>query len=137
LVVAVDGRGAGGKSTVAGRLGEATPGAVVVHTDDIAWYHGFFDWDGLLVDGVLAPSARGEAVAFRPPAWVSRGRQGSVDVPVGASAVVVEGVGSSRTSLGPWLDATIWVQSDASESYRRGIDRDVALGRERAEAIAF
>ena len=137
LVVAVDGRSAGGKSTAAGRLAEATPGAVVVHTDDIAWHHGFFDWDGLLVDGVLDPAARGEAVSFRPPAWVERDREGAVEVPAGTTAVFVEGVGSSRSSLAPWLDATVWVQSDEAQSYRRGIERDVVLGRERAEAVAF
>ena len=137
LVVAVDGRSAGGKSTAAGRLAAATPGAVVVHTDDIAWHHGFFDWDGLLVDGVLDPGARGEAVSFRPPAWVERGREGAVEVPADSTAVFLEGVGSSRASLAPWLDATVWVQSDEAQAYRRGIDRDVELGRERAEAVAF
>ena len=137
LVVAVDGRSAGGKSTAAGRLAEATPGAVVVHTDDIAWHHGFFDWDGLLVDGVLDPAARGRAVSFRPPAWVERGREGAVEVPAGTAAVFVEGVGSSRSSIVPWLDASVWVQSDAPEAYRRGIERDVVLGRDRDEAVAF
>jgi hypothetical protein len=137
LVVAVDGRSAGGKSTAAGRLAAATPGAVIVHTDHIAWHHGFFDWDGLLVDGVLTPAARGETLSFRPPAWVERGREGAVEVPAGSTALFVEGVGSSRSSLAPWLDATVWVQSDAAEAYRRGIERDIVLGRCRAEAVAF
>ena len=137
LVVAVDGRSASGKSTAAGRLAAATPGAVVLHTDDIAWHHGFFDWDGLLVNGVLDPVARGEAVSFRPPAWVERGREGAVEVPAGTTAVFVEGVGSSRSTLAPWLDATVWVQSDEAEAYRRGIERDIVLGRDRAEAVAF
>ena len=137
LVVAVDGRSAGGKSTAAGRLAAATPGAVVLHTDDIAWHHGFFDWDGLLVDGVLDPAARGEAVSFRPPAWVERGREGAVEVPAGTTAIFVEGVGSSRASLAAWLDASVWVQSDEAQAYRRGIERDIVLGRDRAEAVAF
>ncbi len=137
LVVAVDGSSAGGKSTVAGRLAAATRGGVVVHTDDIAWNHGFFDWDALLVDGVLAPAARSEAVEFRPPAWVEGGRKGAIQVSAGSSVLFVEGVGSSRTSLAPWLDATVWVQSDAEEAYRRGIDRDIVLGRTRDEAVAF
>ncbi len=137
FVVAVDGRSAGGKSTAAGRLADATPGAVVVHTDDIAWHHGFFDWDGLLVEGVLTPAVRGEAVSFRPPAWVERGRDGALEVPAGTSAIFVEGVGSSRLSLTPWLDASVWVQSDVDEAYRRGIERDIVLGRNRAEAVAF
>ena len=137
LVVAVDGRSAGGKSTVAGRLAEAIGPGTVVHTDDVAWNHGFFDWDGLLVDGVLAPLSRGEAVAFRPPAWVEHGRPGAVEVPAGVDVVLVEGVGASRQSLAPHLDAAVWVQSDADEANRRGIERDITLGRNRAEAVAF
>jgi uridine kinase len=136
LVVAVDGRSAGGKTTVADRLAVAVAGAVVVHTDDVAWHQGFFDWDELLVDGILGPVSRGEDVAFRPPAWVERGREGAIVVPAGA-AVLVEGVGSAREALTPWLDAAVWVQSDADEAYRRGIERDVAAGRNRAEALAF
>lgn len=137
LVVAVDGRSAGGKSTVAGRLAEAIGDATVVHTDDVAWHHGFFDWDGLLVDGVLAPLSQGEAVSFRPPAWVERGRAGEIELPAGVGVVVVEGVGASRRSLAPWLDAAVWVQSDEDEAYRRGIERDIGLGRGREEAVAF
>lgn len=137
LVVAVDGRSAGGKSTAASRLAAATSGAVVVHTDDIAWQNGFFDWDELLVQDVLNPAGRGEAVSFRPPAWVERGREGAVDIPSGTTTVFVEGVGSSRSSLAPWLDATVWVQSDEAAAYRRGIERDVVLGRNRAKAVAF
>jgi hypothetical protein len=34
-VLAVDGRSSGGKTTLAGRLAAAMPGAVVVHTDDV------------------------------------------------------------------------------------------------------
>lgn len=37
----------------------------------------------------------------------------------------------------PWLDAKVWVQSDADEAYRRGIERDMAAGRDHAEAVAF
>ncbi len=38
-VVAVDGRGGSGKSTLAAQLHAAVPGAVVVHTDDVARHH--------------------------------------------------------------------------------------------------
>jgi len=119
LVVAVVGRSAGGMFTVADRLAAAVAGAVVVHTDDVAWHQGYFDWDELLVDGILGPASRGEDVAFRPPAWVERGREGVIGVSAGAAVLLVEGVGSSRDALTPWLDAAVWVQSDAGEVYRR------------------
>jgi hypothetical protein len=123
-IIAVDGRQGSGKTTVAGRLAALTPGTAVVHSDDVAWWEAFFDWEQLMITGVLEPVRRGEAVDFRPPAWEARGRQGSIVVPSGAPLVVLEGVGTSRRSLMPYIDGAIWVQSDLAESRRRGLERD-------------
>ncbi len=124
VILAIDGRSGGGKSTVAARVAAHIPGAVIVHTDDVAWYESFFDWDVLLAEGILEPLRRGEAVNFRPPAWDERGREGAIRVDADASVLILEGVGSSRRSLTPHIDASVWVQSDLSEARRRGIERD-------------
>jgi energy-coupling factor transporter ATP-binding protein EcfA2 len=127
-VLGVDGRSGSGKSTLAGRVAAAVPGATVVHTDDIAWYESFFDWTHLLVDGILEPARRGRAVAFRPPAWAERGREGAIVVPEGCPLLVVEGVGVGRRSLAEHVDGLVWVQADAVVARRRGIERDSARG---------
>jgi hypothetical protein len=129
-VLGIDGRAGGGKSTLAGRLAAVVPGAAVVHTDDIAWYESFFDWEHLLVGGVLEPARRGLAVAYRPPAWDARDRAGAIVVPVGCPLLIVEGCGIGRRSLGRYLDQLVWVQSDVDLSRRRGIERDIAKGEE-------
>jgi hypothetical protein len=126
-VLAVDGRSSGGKTTLAGRLAAAVPGAVVVHTDDVAWWHAAFDWVDLLVDGVLAPVRRGAAVSYRPPKWDERGRPGAIEVPSGASLVVIEGVGAGRRELIGLVDGVVWVQTDPDETARRDTMR-VAAG---------
>jgi len=126
-VLAVDGTSSGGKSTLAGRLATAVAGAVVVHTDDVAWWHAAFDWVDLLVDGVLTPVRRGAAVSYRPPKWDERGRSGAIEVPAGASLVVVEGVGAGRRELTELLDGVVWVQTDPEEAARRDAVR-VAAG---------
>lgn len=123
-IVAVDGRGAGGKTTLAEQLRALTPGAEVVHTDDIAWWHSRFGWDDLMTAGVLEPLHRGESVHYQPPAWAPRDRTGHIDVAADAPLVVIEGVGASRRELVPLIDAAIWVQSDFVEAERRGIIRD-------------
>lgn len=133
VVLAVDGRSGSGKSTTAARLAAAVPGAVIVHTDDVAWWESFFDWDGLLAAGVLLPARRGDAVRFRPPAWDRRGRDGAIEVPAGTPLVVVEGVGASRRSLTTLVDVSVWVQADRDEARRRGIERDGGT----PEAVAF
>lgn len=124
FVLAVDGRSGSGKSTLAERIAGTTQDAVVVRTDDVAWHESFFGWDDLLRDGVLEPVHAGHAVAFRPPAWDQRQREGAIVVRANARLLIVEGVGASRLTLQAYLDASIWVQSDGVDARRRGILRD-------------
>lgn len=113
MVLAVDGRGSSGKTTLSARLQRFLGDrAATVHTDDIAWHHSVLDWDALLIEHVVEPFHRGDAIAYRPPGWVARGRPGAVVVPRDAEILIVEGVGSSRRSLAPHLAASVWVQSD-------------------------
>jgi hypothetical protein len=127
-IVAVDGRGGSGKSTLAMQLHAAVPGSAVVHTDDVAWHHSFFDWGELLARDVLEPLRRGEAVQYRPPGWQAKRRPGAIEVPAGLELVLVEGVGAGRRELAHLLDAVVWVQSDAAEAERQGVARDAAAG---------
>lgn len=124
VIVGIDGRSGSGKTTVATRVAQEVEGAVVVHTDDVAWWESFFGWDGLLAAGVLVPARQGGSVRFRPPAWERRGRDGAIEVPAGCPLLLVEGVGVTRVGLSSLLDLTVWVQSDAQEARRRGLARD-------------
>jgi hypothetical protein len=135
-VIAVDGRGGGGKTALAGRLCRAMRPAAVVHSDDVAWAHSRFGWDDLMIDGILQPLHAGRPVHYRPPGWDRDGREGHIDVATGASTVLIEGVGVSRRGLAPLVDVLVWVQSDFGEAKRRGMHRDMAeLGRDEAEAL--
>jgi hypothetical protein len=127
-VLAVDGRSAGGKTTLARRLARTIPDAALLSTDDVAWYESMFGWSDLLVEGVLRPFREGSAVSFRPPAWDRKGRDGAIEVADDARVLIIEGVGASRAELTPWIDLAGWVQSDFVDAERRGIARDVASG---------
>ncbi|MGX6607425.1 hypothetical protein ACWKSP_35665 [Micromonosporaceae bacterium Da 78-11] len=123
-MIAIDGRGGAGKTTLAERLCAVVAGAAVVHTDDVAWNHAYFDWGAVLVENILEPLHRGAAVNFRPEAWVAHDRAGSVSVPAGVAFVFVEGTGVIREELAPWLDASVWMQGDLDEQERRLLARD-------------
>ena len=123
VVLAIDGRSNAGKTTLAGRIGEAVPGSAVVHTDHIAWEHSRFGWADLLADGILAPARMGRAVSFRPPRWDEHGRAGSIDVAAGCPLLVIEGDGAGRREVAQLIDALIWVQSDEREARRRALAR--------------
>jgi hypothetical protein len=124
-LIAVDGRGGGGKSTLAERLSVLLGPAAVVHSDDVAYAHSRFGWDDLMATGVLEPLRAGRAVHYQPLGWRSADRTGHIDIPAGLRTVIVEGSGVSRRSLRPWLDVAIWVQSDFAEARSRGVRRDM------------
>ena len=135
-IIAVDGRGGAGKTTLAARLCRAVPGAAVVHTDDVAWWHSRFGWADLMVDGILRPLHDGHDVRLRPPAWQARGRTGWIEVAAAAPTVIVEGVGASRREVADLIDVAVWVQSDYAAAKRRGVARDMAhFGTDEATAI--
>ncbi len=123
-VIAIDGRGGAGKTTLAERLRAVVPNSAVVHTDDVAWNHACFDWGAVLVEHVLRPLHRGAAVTFRPDAWIAHDRPGSITVPAGADVVWVEGTGVIRAELAPWFDASVYVQGDIDEQERLLAARD-------------
>jgi hypothetical protein len=134
-LVLIDGRSGGGKSSFAGRLSQLLDSALV-HSDDIAWHHDPIHWADILVDGVIAPWRRGDAIHFRPPGWVVQDRPGAVEAPP-HPVLIVEGVGAGRSCLAAGAELVVWVQSDRSKARRRGIARDVGLGRSPKEAEFF
>ncbi|GHC90880.1 hypothetical protein RFN57_03960 [Streptomyces violaceochromogenes] len=123
-VIAVDGRGGAGKTTLAERLRKVVPNSAIVHTDDIAWNHAYFNWGAVLVENILRRLHRGEAVHFRPDAWIIYDRPGSITIPAGADFIWVEGTGIIREELAPWLDASVWMQGDLDEQQRLLVARD-------------
>jgi hypothetical protein len=125
VVLAVDGRSNNGKTTLALRIAQGVPGAVVIHTDSIAWAHSRFGWADLLTDGILTPVHRGEPVSYRPPRWAEFGRAGSLDVPSGCPLLIIEGDGAGRREVAHLVDVLIWVQADEREAERRRLAREL------------
>lgn len=98
-IVAVDGRGAAGKTTFAARLAAALPGARVVHTDDVVARTGHPWWPAL------------EAGELADP---------------GPGVLIVEGVSSSRRAIADRLTLAVWLHVPAAPRLARGIARDGA-----------
>lgn len=129
-LVAVDGPSGAGKSTFAGTLA-AELGAALVPTDHFATWTDPVSWWPRLVEGVLAPLARGEAGRYRRMDWSSGvPRLGEwVDVAV-PDVLIVEGVSSGRRSVRGALSALVWVDLEPeSARLARAVARDGVASR--------
>jgi cytidylate kinase len=122
LVIAVDGRAGSGKTGFSQRLSNAL-GAPLVHTDDIAWNHSFFDWWPLAIKEIIEPFKAGKPTDWKPDAWVAHAREGSIVVPP-TSCLVLEGVASSRRELRDWIDLPIWIETPDEIALQRVFTRD-------------
>ncbi|MGW1776758.1 AAA family ATPase [Streptomyces sp. NPDC002104] len=134
-LLAVDGTGGSGKTTLAAAVAGLLDGAVVVHVDDFyrpmperererldaeQGYQRYFDWERLR-DQVLVPLRAGRPARHQLCDW-STGRLGAWREAATGGTVIVEGVCSARPELAPYYDLTVYVDTP----------RDVCLQRVRA-----
>lgn len=122
-LVAVDGHAGSGKTTFAARLAAALGGAPVLPIDALATHDELFEWTGRMRRQVIGPLRRGVSARYRPYDWHAR-RFGAPLVLPAAPVVLVEGVGSGRAELRPWLAALLWMDLARDEAWRRGRLRD-------------
>lgn len=122
-LVAVDGHAGSGKSTLAGRLAAELGGAPVVHLDDLATHEEPFEWTGRLAEQVLAPLSEGKAARHQVYDWTARRFGGEREIPADP-VVLLDGVGSGRRALRPYLALLLWLEVAAQTARRRGLLRD-------------
>ena len=134
-VIGLNGHSSSGKTTLGRRLAARLPGSAVLHTDDLAWHHGVFNWDRLLIDDVLPVVRSGAALSFRPPAWVARSREGAIELPSNLQYLILEGVGATQASVRAELAVAIWVETDEPTRLARDAER-VAAGEITADSYA-
>ena len=127
-IVAVDGLGGAGKTTLAERLA-AELDAPVVHTDDFAGWDNPVDWWPALLEQVLEPLAAGRVARFTPTSWGGPPRDEVVVEP--GPFVVLEGVTASRAAFRPDLSYAIWVEAPRDLRLERGLARGGDDTRER------
>lgn len=133
VVVAVDGPGASGKSTLAEQVARSLPEAVVVQVDD--FYLPSDQRDARSGEGgplfdlprlkhqVLEPAARGDGFRYQRYDWdhdaMSAWVEVAPDVPV-----IVDGVYSLHRSFRFAYTFSVFCRCDRAIRLRRGVDRD-------------
>jgi uridine kinase len=113
-IAAINGHSSSGKTHLSLRLADVLSGCSVLHTDDLAWHHGVFSWDELLINEVMPVLRSRRPLHYRPPAWIARHREGAIAIDGDRDLVIIEGVGASRGSVRSQLDVIIWVETPQS-----------------------
>ena len=126
-LVAVDGRGRSGKSTLARALAAACGGAPVIRVDDFLYWHDIQGWWPRLEHEALRPLLSGSPARFRVRDWagdpLGRGLAGWAEVRP-AEVVIVEGITASRRAIAADLTMALWVTAPRAERLRRALARD-------------
>ena len=121
-MVAIDGPGGAGKTSLAEWLGRRLDGASTIHTDDFASWDDQIGWWPRMLAEVLVPLAADRTAVFMPTSWDGRPRDRIVVQP--GELVILEGVTSSRDVFRPYLSYSIWVEAPRELRLARGLARD-------------
>jgi uridine kinase len=121
-VIAIDGLGGAGKSSLAQHLSAELDGAEIVHTDDFASWDNPLDWWPELIEQLLVPLSQNQTARFERSRWADADR-GWAEVRPDAF-VILEGVTASQKAFRPYLTYSIWVDAPPELRLRRGLERD-------------
>jgi uridine kinase len=120
-IVAIDGPGGAGKSSLANCLAQELD-APIIHTDDFASWENPVDWWPGLITRALKPLAEGKPACYQPTSW--GGEQTAPLLIEPTPFVILEGVTASRQSFRPYLAYSIWIETPREVRLKRGLERD-------------
>ena len=120
-IVAVDGPGGAGKSSLADWLAQELD-AQVIRTDDFASWDNPVDWWPDLIELAFKPLAAGRPARYQPTSWGGEEREPLQIEP--AAIVILEGVTASRQAFRPYLAYSIWIETPRELRLQRGLERD-------------
>lgn len=123
VLVAIDGEGGAGKSTLARWLADTLGDATVVCLDDFA-RPTVPGWDRQrMISQVLDPLRAGRPGRYQRWDWATDAGAEWHDVSVGG-LVIIEGVSATRKDLSDRWDLTVWVSTPRDVRLERGLARD-------------
>jgi uridine kinase len=122
-VIAIDGPGGAGKSTLANLLARELGGAQVVRTDDFASWDNPLNWWPRLIEDVLEPLSRSRPARYRRTDWGNSDHEDWGEI-TPAEFVILEGVSASREAFRPFLTYSVWIETARDVRLSRGLERD-------------
>lgn len=121
-IIAIDGHGGSGKTTLAAKLSRLL-NAPVVHTDDFASLNKAPNWWRRIDYQVLDPLSKNETAHYQKYDW-DKDELGEWLELKPQDFVILEGVSSSRQEFTKYLAYTVWVEAPKEICFERGLERD-------------
>ena len=122
-IVAIDGCGGAGKSTLATKLANILDNCPVIHTDDFASWDHPLDWYPRVIEQVLEPLRHNHVAHFQKFDWQAN-QLGQWETVKPCSVVILEGVSSSRSEFRSYLSFAIYIETNRDLRLKRGLERD-------------
>lgn len=122
-IVAIDGCGGAGKSTLAAALSGHLNNCKVIHTDDFASWDNTLNWFPRMIQQVLEPLKNNKDAVYQRYDWNEKKLLNWITVSP-QPVVIIEGVSSSRKEFRPFLSFSIFVNADRETRLQRGLARD-------------
>ena len=124
-LLAIDGGGGAGKSTLAARLSGLLGDCRIIHTDDFVSWDNFFAWHDRFLDTVLHPLCRNASVTYPRFDWPSGQFANPVTIEP-APWIIIEGVGALHAKFRQFIAFAIFVEAENEIRRQRGLARDGA-----------
>lgn len=131
-IIALDGPGGAGKSSLAKQLSQKLGNAPIIHTDDFASWDNPLNWWPRLLEQVLEPLSHNEIARYQRYDWGTK-RLAEWHEIQPFDYLLLEGVSSSREAFRPYLACSIWIETPRKERLRRGLERDGETARSQWE----
>lgn len=131
ILIAIEGFGGSGKSTIAEELKSKLRGAYVINIDDFiikekileqSWDKGGFD-RSRLEQQVLIPATTGQAVMYQKLLWDTNTLSELIAVPE-IDCLIIDGISSYHPDIAKYYDYKIWVDTPIEVARERGRARD-------------
>lgn len=120
-LVAIDGLGGAGKTTLAHHVAELS-GGLVVHLDELSTWPEGPDLRRLLQE-VVVPLQAGQDARYQAWDWTAMRLGAWRSVPA-SGVVIIEGSGSSALDIAEWLTFAVWVDCPQDIRLKRTLARD-------------
>ncbi len=124
FLIAIDGFGGSGKTTLAKKLAEKFEFVSIVQLDDFYSPELKRTDRKRLVEQVVIPLKENRKAKYQRYDWTNKSLAEWKEIEAGG-IVIVEGISTLHPDFGDKYDLTIWIDTSQEEAAKRGISRDI------------